>query len=269
LIVKVPDAYRFSTEDSENFGTWLARADGDTTIVILWEKADERIKLVKYLSENDAIVDCPVPDKKNLPDWLIKVFKLKGLDIKVNIANLILERAGDNLLTLLAEAEKLSLYPGPGKPISEKEIRELVSLGPVSVIFELNEPVGERALYNTIPVFLDLWEFNTPISLISALETHLMRLYSLKLYYVEAQASGKINPNAALDFGYHPFYLQKLKAQISRWTLDELKDALVKLENTHKMFVTTKVPQDIIFEELLIDLGLSITIKKKEGLKPL
>jgi DNA polymerase III delta subunit len=256
LPVKVPGDYKFTPEDGQTFLSFSARKGGESTIVVFWEDASPQTKFVAYLRERNLAVNCPVPDKSELPKWLVGVFASKNMTLTGLCAELILERAGDNLNALLGEAEKLSIYPGPGKNISPGEIKELIPLSPSSVIFELGEPVGEKKLSASVPVALDLLETGGAIPVVGSVAAHMKRLHALKLYFLEAERTGVMNPDAATDLDMNAFYVKKLKLQIGRWTPSELKEALNKIELAHKKIVTNPTPPDLVVEELLCDLAI-------------
>jgi DNA polymerase-3 subunit delta len=263
VIVKVPDSYKMTADDSENFLLLVGEKNSDSLTVMFWENPDERTKFMKAVKKEAAYVDCPMPDKRGMPAWLIHVFKSQGLTLSPPMANLILERAGDNPGTLVAEAEKLAIFPGPGKALTAKEIKEYVSLGPASLIYELGEPLGERNIGKLVPILLDLLESGEPAPLLTSVGSHLRRLYELKLFYIESQLNGERNPDAATALGHHPFYAKKLSEQASRWTFDELVEALDKAERTHRLLVTSPIPRDVCLENFLFDIVLTAGQKKE------
>jgi DNA polymerase-3 subunit delta len=254
VVVKVPEFYTFTAEDSETFSAWVKDPAGDGTIVVLYEKPDERTKFMKAVKAAKAVVDCPMPDKKGMPAWLTKVFKRQGMNITGDGVRLMLERAGENPHVLIKEVDKLSLYPGPGKMITCEVITEFVSMAPTAIIYELGEPIGEKNLAKALPILLDLLESSEPIALLSSIGTHLRRLFSLKLHLLELEQKGLPQDNAAATLGMHFFYFGKMKQQSRGWSLEELQLALVKVEDTHRLLVTTSLPAPIVLEELVVAL---------------
>lgn len=263
LNVRIPESYKMTAGDSENFLSLLTDKNSENLTLLFWEKPDERTKFMKGVKELKTAVDCPIPDKKGMPAWLIQVFKGLGITLSGPMANLILERAGDNPGTLLAEAEKLAIYPGPGKALTAKQIKEYVSLGPVSVIYELADPLGDRNIARAAPILLDLLESCDNFALLRSVGNHLRRLYELKIFLMESQLNGDYNPDVAGAMKLHPFVAQKYKTQAGRWTLDELITALDKTEKTQKLFVTSPVPPRICLEEFIFDITLTASQKKE------
>jgi DNA polymerase-3 subunit delta len=264
VVVKVPEFYSFSAEDSETFTAWIKNPAQDSTIILLYEKPDERTKFMKAVKESKGVVECLMPEKKGLPTWLTLAFQKQGMKINSEAVRVMLDRAGDNPYVLIKEIEKLSLYPGPLAPITTKVILELVSLAPTAIIYELGEPVGEKNLQKAIPILMDLLESTEPFALIYSLGTHLKRLFSIKLKLLEFEEQGKPQSDVARALGLHPFYYEKLRDQARRWSLEELQVALERIENASRVIVTTSIPTAIVLEELVVALITGIKGKSYE-----
>ncbi|MDR2351907.1 MAG: DNA polymerase III subunit delta [Deltaproteobacteria bacterium] len=263
IVVNVPSFCTVTSEMYTTFEKYIKNPPDDTVIVFFQEQPNERLKFIKSLKDLNMIVECPAPDKKSLPAWLVSAFKSKGLVLNPVNAKLLLERAGgDNLNVLLGEAEKLSIYPGPGKPITPKIIKDFIRLGQSSVLYELADPLGERNVSLAISVLLDLLESNEVLSIISSLLTYFRRLLSVKFYYEDPKKRDLPFSQVAGELGLHVYYLTKIKKHSELWKKSELYEILKMIEIAYQDVMTSRVPQATIIQDLVINIG---TYKQQEN----
>lgn len=256
VLIKAMGLSKAPAKASEALADWIAKPLTDATIVLQMESPDERQKLHKAAKAAERLVLCPLPEKRQLHAWVRAVFKSYSLNIDESLARQIIARAGDDPEVLVGEAEKLSLYPGPGQPLTPELIKELIALGPSSEIYEVSEPLAGGDLAKALPTLLSLLSENDPRPVLSALGTYYRRLLKVKVYFEAARTHPRNLGAAAAELGLNPFYLEKLKARSATFTLEELREALEKMERAYRAFVTTSVPPQITLEELAVSLGL-------------
>ncbi|MDR1314896.1 MAG: DNA polymerase III subunit delta [Deltaproteobacteria bacterium] len=242
---------------------WVNDPQPNSTIVLFQEKQDARLRYAAAAKKAGALVECLAPAKGEMRAWIVKAFKSKGLVISQDAAKLVQDRAGDSLPLVMNAAEKLSLWPGPGRAISASDVREQVPLSPSALVFELGDPMVERRPPAVVPVLLDLLEGGNAYGVIMALSTHLRKLFAVKVAVAAAPLGGRHADSVAADIGLKGYYLEKLKNQASRWTVAALRAAIRKAEDACRMVVTTSVPSELILEELCI--GLSLPVPPRAG----
>jgi DNA polymerase-3 subunit delta len=268
VVVKNPDGLkRVGSTVTDALLSWAKEPRPDATIVLFQEKPDMRTRYVDAAKKMGTLVDCAAPSKKEMLPWINKAFKSRGLKVAPDAARLMLDRAGDSLSLLMNAAEKLSVWPGPSRPVSVVDVREQVPLVPSSVLYELGEPVGERRPQGAVPVLLDLIEGGQAFAVVSALSGHMRKLLAIKAAVASAGAEGRPVDTMCAELGIKTgFYLDKMKAQAARWTLRELRAAVSKAEQAYRRLVTTSVPPEIILEELAV--GLSLPAPPRPGSQP-
>jgi DNA polymerase III delta subunit len=237
---------------------WIARPDPSATVVLLHPRPGDSVRLGKAARAAGMEVECPAPTKYELPDWVAGVFAGKGLTLNKEGARVLLERAGDDLDALVSEAEKMSLYPGPGKPITPKVIRELVSLNPSGFGFELAEPVALGAAAKAAYSALELQGNTPPNILLASLATHFLRVLSVRLNTDLAREAGDALPTMALAdrLGLNEFYVANLRRQAEKWPPGKLRKAMAALEAAQRAYVTTVLPKNLILEGLAMGFAL-------------
>lgn len=143
----------FEQGDWNSLADYLENPNSSSTILIVLDKIDARLKFFKKIKSADLEVDCRQPKGAALVKWLMEEFKGRGITAPESVCNLIIDRAGTDLNTLSGEVEKLSLYLGEGTSLSAELVRKMVSLSPNANIFELGEALGRRDLKKAWPPF--------------------------------------------------------------------------------------------------------------------
>lgn len=243
----------FTGDDWNVLADYLDDPNPGTTIVITVDKLDSRLKFAKKIKGAAAEVDCSPPKGAALTRWLMAEFQARSVAVDQEVCALIIERAGVDPLTLLGEAEKLSLYVGPGGTLTSEQARRLVSLSPNANIFELGEALGRHDLKAALSTLFDLLATEHHLPILAMMVRH----FRLMLQIKTRQAALKVNslgPAEAADLGLHPFVLKKTQGQASAWNWRELSAALKALEEAHRALVTTSTPPQMILENLAIKL---------------
>ena len=256
VVVKVAATDKFPPEGVEALGRAKAKVSPAATLVFFCEEIpDARLKVFKDIAKEGLEVDCQAPEGRELPGWLISRFKMRGATLTMDGAKAIIERAGDDIGVLDGEAEKLSIFPGAGKPIGPQEAMRWVSLSPTAEIYELGSPLGEGRLDKALPTLLDLLGTDEPIRLIYAIGTHFRRLLALKALMLE-KGGGADDAYLASAIKVKPLMMRYLRPQLERWTVPRIKEAISALEKAHMDLFTSRVGQDVIIEALAVKLGV-------------
>ena len=102
----------------------------EACLVITADKVDRRLKLIKTLTELKSAVCCEAPqnnaEKKRLWPWVQARAKESGYSISKNAAESLVNRVGYRPGILVQELEKLLVYAGKNKSISESDIMGVI-----------------------------------------------------------------------------------------------------------------------------------------------
>ena len=117
----------------------------EACLVITADKVDRRLKLIKTLTELKSAVCCEPPDPKNYAEkkrlltWIQARAKESGYSISKNAAESLVNRVGNRPGILAQELEKLLVYAGKNKSISESDITEVIGETKQEIVWDLNE----------------------------------------------------------------------------------------------------------------------------------
>ena len=168
--------------------------------------------------------------KRALPNWIAEGFARRGASIESDVPRALLGLVGDDLDELASEIDKLSTWAA-GEPIGVRELEALTAARAESPVFALTDAWGRRDLPATLSACESLLE-RSP----RPRRDELPRLVGLLVGHVgrvracQALAAEGVRPrDAASRLKMHPFAAEKAFAQAANFSVDELRDAVVRL----------------------------------------
>lgn len=221
-------------------------------VVFTAEKLDKRKKLYTFAKKAGWLVECERPKRHELPGWIQARAKTKGAKIGFQAADLLAELAGPDIATIEDALERVSLYAGNGKEITEEDISETVVRVRTKSVWELVSAVSARNLGLSLSTLDDVYDpSDRGLSLIGILSWATRQL----IKYQDARSAGMSPPEAAKAAGVPPFKSRELeeqvrkmpKASLSRW-LQHLAEADLDLKGG------SKLPPRAIIRQMLFDL---------------
>ncbi len=219
-----------------------------TCLVLVAGKLDGRRKLVALAKKQGFLVDCAVVDARQLPGWIKARAKAKGHAIEGDVAELIAEIAGPELSYLDDVLERLSLYVGPGAPITEDAVTVCVTRVRLADTWKLVDAASTKDLGRVLALFADVYDpRDRGLPLVGAIAWSLRQLLKLSA----ALEQGASLDEAARRAGIYPAFrarehAQKLKAFRPR----ELERWLVIVQETDLALKSSRRSADAILEEM-------------------
>ena len=251
LVTKNPP---FGGDDWNALANYLDDPNPQSSIIIVIEKMDARLKFSKKIKALQSEVDCSPPKGAALGKWLAEEFAGRGVKAGSQVCALLIERAGSDLGTLSGEAEKLSLYLGSGGVLEPDLVRRFVSLAPNANVFELGEALGRHDLKSALATLLELLATEHPLPILAMMVRHFRIILSIKTRQSLLKTK-RLGREEAAVLGLHPFVMEKTQSQAAAWSWPEVAAALKALEEAHRSLVTTSTPPELVLENLSIQLG--------------
>lgn len=226
-----------------------AKTPIDTTVVVLVaEKLDGRRKLVAAAKKGGFLVDCATVDGRQLPGWIAARAQAKGHTIDHDTCELIAQIAGPELSYLDDVIERLSLYVGQGKPITEDAVATCVTRVRLADTWKLVDAASTKDLGKVLALFADVYDpRDRGLPLVGAIAWSLRQLLKLD----SALREGASIDEAARAAGIYPAFrardhAKKLKAFRPR----ELERWLVVVQETDVALKSSRRSADAILEEM-------------------
>ncbi|HOR23083.1 DNA polymerase III subunit delta [Candidatus Saccharibacteria bacterium] len=221
-------------EISDNFDD-LVRYVADTTeFVVVENHLDSRSRFLTELKKYAEIKEFKHLEGEDLVDWVIEQVNQLGGSINRALANLLVDRVGDNHQMLANELEKLVLYDSK---ITKESIMELTSLNPQSSVFAMLDSTFNNQPARAIKLYKEQRE--------QGLEPgYLLGMISWQLYVlaVVKSANGLSVDRIAKESKMNPFVIRKnlniarriLNVKLRKMLDDTIEaDRLIKQRSTN------------------------------------
>jgi DNA polymerase-3 subunit delta len=235
-----------------------AQAPVDTTcLVVVADKIDGRRKLAAMAKKQAFLVSCDRLDDRALPAWIVERFAAKGHVIDRDAAELLAALVGPDLSPIDDAVERLSLYAGPGAPVSEDAIAACVARVRTADTWALVDAVGARDLGRALRTLADAYDpRERGLPLLGALAWSIRQLAR----YQAATQSGASPDDAARRAGvFQPFRARELAAKARAVRSKEVERWMLVLSDTDVALKSSRRAPDAVLEEMLTRLCRSET----------
>lgn len=213
-------------EDIESLVDALCHTDESLVAVIFAEgKLDERKKLVKKLRKAGKSFDFGHPDASRLLASCRQAFKKRHTAIDDDALTLLLQRAGDSLLHIQNETDKLCLY---ASEIHLADVERLVAKPIEENAFELTNALLKRDLTRVLAIYHDLMKKNEePVRLIAMMASSLRTLYQVKLL----DRKGYNDQEISRYLDMNPYRLRYIRMDSPHFELDDILKLISQLSS--------------------------------------
>jgi DNA polymerase III subunit delta len=222
-----------------------------TCLVLVANKIDGRRKLMTAARKGGWLVTCDPLARGALPGFVAREVASRGHAIEPPIADLLAEIAGPELSSVADAIERLSLYVGPERPITEDAIATCLVRMRLSTVWELINAVGRRELGVSLHALDDVYDpRDRGIRLVALLAWSLRQL----IKFDAAIAAGFPPEEAARRAGAPPFKARDLVAQVRRLSRGELERWLLLLAGADLELKGSKRPARATVEDAIMQM---------------
>ena len=226
----------------------------EACLVITADKVDRRIKLIKTLTELKSAVCCEAPqnnaEKNKLWPWIQARAKESGYSISKNAAESLVNKVGDRPGTLVQELEKLLVYAGKNKSISESDITEVTGETKQEIIWDLNEALMGKQTERALKLLHNQLEHGVaPEQILGAISTQFRTVWEVKNYQEQRHPANQI----AKKMGAHPFTVQKALKHTQKLSVQQLRRCHAELVQADRNLKSTSQREEVM-EALILNL---------------
>jgi len=205
-------------EGREELLAYLDSPPAHATLVLVVEKLDRRLKLVKTIASAGEVLECAPPREREMPGWIQQAAGRRGLRLRGDAVQLIADAVGTDTGLAERELEKIALvYAGARQPVSQAEVEPLLGPGRAVGAFALEDAL----LVGRVETALDLLDRHLagagsgePLALLGRLAAISRRLTVAGA--VVERRGGESEVREAL--GCHPFVAKKYTQAARRST---------------------------------------------------
>ena len=240
-------------EDLAALADYLEQPSETSCLVVLAERLDGRSKLVRRAKAKGAYVEASPLKRAQLQDFLREEARRRGHRLEPAAAALLLEDVGEQLGPLDDALERLSLYVGPGQPITVEAVEATLTRSHGETVWGLVDGVAEgdarRALRVAARAFVH--DAEPPLRLVALLA----RQFRMIARFREARAQGQRPAEAARAAGAPPFKARDLDRAASRLDGRRLTAIFEVLAQLDRQLKGSKVPAELLAEEAFLRLA--------------
>jgi DNA polymerase-3 subunit delta len=197
--------------------------------LVQYGAVDMRRRLAKYIQTKAKVIKYEAFafwDKDKIADWLVEEAAACGKKMALPAALFLSENGGISLGALHAELEKLMTYVGSAGQITLADVQAVASPGALSS-FALNESVRKRDLAQVMILLRRLAKDGEPAPMVlGQIAAQIKQFLQVK----ELQEQRKAPPEIASILKKHPFFIKNICEDVKRYSLAELKNMYIDLQ---------------------------------------
>ena len=253
-LVIVENVERWKAGDVKAVAAYLASPAPETVLALAGDvKRDS--PLGKAVAKRGDVLAYDV-SKRGLPRWVAEQFARVGAVADDEACRTLVELVGEDLEELATEVEKLATWAA-GDRISARDVEALAVGRADTAIFALTDAWGRRDVAAALAACEALLERSDRPRrdelprLVGALAAHVARVQAARLLAAE----GLRARDAAPRLKAHPFVAEKAFAQAANFSVDELRDAIVRLAQLDLALKGgSRVPGDLELQRALVEM---------------
>ncbi len=183
---------------------WLANPSPTAVVVFIapYEKLDARKRILKKMKEHATVIEAARLQGKDLLTWVQQEAGTNGTRIAPQNAELLVEMAGDSLLSLSTELAKMATYLSGEGDITAEVIQSLVPRTPEMDVFRLTDAYVTGRVGDTVSIYHDLLRNGEePIMLTSLVASHIR----LMIHVGSLRKKGYQQNQIAQTLSVHPY----------------------------------------------------------------
>jgi DNA polymerase-3 subunit delta len=228
-LVIVAEAEAWKAPDVKAIAAYLADPAPETVLALTGDvKPDSALAKACAKGGGETLVYDVA--KRALPRWVAEQFARVGASADEEACRALIEVVGTDLDELATEVDKLATWAA-GEPIGVREVEALAAGRGETPIFALTDAWGRRDVAGVLAaceVLLDRTDRSRRDALArlaGSMASHVTRVRACQ----SLAAEGLRPRDAAARLKLHPFAAEKAFAQAANFTVEELRDAVVRL----------------------------------------
>ena len=235
-------------KDIKHLYQYLDSPNPDNLLIITSKKLNNTLKITKELKKR-----CNFTQVTMNPDAFLKK-ELKDYKLEPGVLNLLLEYCKDDITKLKNECLKLKTYKFDEKEINKEDVEEMCveKLGDsTDLTFAFSRTLAERNKKEALLKYKELLNYNIePYNIVGLLATQIRIIYQVKCL----EERGMSNAEIAKTLDKKPFYIQKTSELTRYYSIKELLELIIKLENIDIQIKTTDIDPNSLIELFILNI---------------
>jgi DNA polymerase III subunit delta len=254
-LVLVEAAEAWKDADEKEIAAYLAEPTPGTVLALVGEGVRRDAALAKTCAKAGEVLIYDVV-KKRLPEWVQSRFQAAGVAADRDACRSLVDLVGEDVHALATEVDKLATWAA-GAAVSVRDVERLVTPLADTPPWSLTDAWGKRDVARALGAVESALDRSgearstTVARLIGALTSHVALVRACQRFEAEG-----LSPQAAAARlkKRSTFPVEKAYGQASRFSVDELRDAVVRLaELDHALKGGSRLAGDLELERALVD----------------
>lgn len=233
----------------EQLAEYLTNQAESTTFLLVEQEVDKRSKLYKTVQSKGTVTEFAVQDEATLKRWVMGMMKKEGKQISSAALEYFLEKTGTDMENIRKEAEKLFCYCMDKEVITAEDIEEICTKQLSSHIFDMVSAIADKKQKQALELYYELLALKEPPMRILFL---IARQFNLLMQVRELKGKGFQNKAIGEKVGLPGFIAGKYVAQCSRFTKEELRQAVEACVEAEEAIKTGRMNDNMSVELLII-----------------
>lgn len=233
----------------EQLAEYLTNQAESTTFLLVEQEVDKRSKLYKTVQSKGTVTEFAVQDEATLKRWVMGMMKKEGKQISSAALEYFLEKTGTDMENIRKEAEKLFCYCMDKDVIAAEDIEEICTKQLSSHIFDMVSAIADKKQKKALELYYELLALKEPPMRILFL---IARQFNLLMQVRELKGKGFQNKAIGEKVGLPGFIAGKYVAQCSRFTKEELRQAVEACVEAEEAIKTGRMNDNMSVELLII-----------------
>jgi DNA polymerase-3 subunit delta len=244
-VVLVTELEKLAESEHEKLLQSLDSLPPRSMLVLVAEELDHRKKLYKTIRDRGCIAEFPRLKGSALERWVETFVRENGFQISASTTGKIVNLAGSDLQSLAGELEKLFLFAGKEKKVTDASVDDLVRSSRQHGIFELIDAIGRRdraGALDSLSNLLGMGEY--PLVIVTMMARHSRQVLVVK----ECLQRGMNNRAAGAEAQIPPFILDKFIRQSRAMDLETVRRMHTGLYDIDRRLKSSSVDARILLE---------------------
>lgn len=252
VLVRAAELLDKRAEDKEELARYVENpAPGATLVLKASEQLDGRSSFMKRMAKHGKVLTYAPLKAWQAEKWLAERARQLGQRIDMDAVKLVIELVGSSLMSLEQTLQQLSLFVGPGRPITRADAEGALAATRAHSIFELVDAIADknaRAAIRHVDAMLEQREY--PPVILASIVRHFRQLVDAKAVF----ESGGGAPEIQRALKVHEFVAGKLAKQVDRFDHLTLRLVFEEFFRTELELKSTRIDPQLRLEALLIRL---------------
>lgn len=226
-----------------------------TKLVLVASKIDRRQKMWQMASKKGFIQELKVPYLNQIPGWISREARTKGLTLSPQAAQGLTDSVGANLMGLIQALEKIETFVMPRKNIELGDVTQLVGDFLSKTVFDLAEKVGNQNLKGAFTLLDEMMTKGEPgVKLLMMITRHFRILLLAQEGLTHRWNEGEF----AREMGVHPYFVKDYISQARKMSQDKLKKIYRHLLKTDRRLKSSPLSTRATMDEFVMQVCLEL-----------